>query len=130
MSRYFRKLIQTEGGKFPLINPYTNQIIHELPFQSLEDRISTLHLCSQKMDSFKSLSKSERIAMLENVLKILQNEKQIFSQMITESTGKPITQSRQEFDHMIEHSQQFIDIFNKDLELFNRNQVSIDEDVN
>jgi acyl-CoA reductase-like NAD-dependent aldehyde dehydrogenase len=75
MSRYFRKLIQTEGGKFPLINPYTNQIIHELPFQSLEDRISTLHLCSQKMDSFKSLSKSERIAMLENVLKTLQNEK-------------------------------------------------------
>jgi acyl-CoA reductase-like NAD-dependent aldehyde dehydrogenase len=53
--------------------------------------------------------------MLENVLHTIHKERNIFTEMITESTGKPITQSKQEFDQMIIHSREYINIFKSDL---------------
>lgn len=121
MSRFFKKFILQEGDKLPLRNPYTNKILHELPFQALEQRISELDKQELNFKHMKKSTTEERIEMLEEVLSTINNERNVFTEMITESTGKPIEQSKVEFDQMLTHTREYINIFKSDLQHLHEN---------
>ncbi len=75
MHRFFRRVAPTEGGKLKIVNPYTNENVCELPFQSLQERISALSKSNENFKKFKNVDPKDRIHMLENVLSTLSNEK-------------------------------------------------------
>ena len=91
MSRFLRNSAGKEASKLQIINPYTNRIAYEIPFQSLEERLAAVTIESPGLKDFKKLPTSKRIDMLENVIGTFNKERDILSKMITVSTGKPIT---------------------------------------
>ena len=120
MSRFLERAANKGSSVMQIFNPYTNKIAYEVPFQSLEERLAAVNTSSSELDQFRQLPTAQRIEMLERVLATFTKEKDILSKMITCSTGKPISQSRKEFDQMVVHSREYIDIFQRDLEDFER----------
>lgn len=126
MSRFFKRFLSREGEKIniPIVNPYTNGIIHEIPFQSFDERLKALDTSQDNFIKFKKLDISERISMLEAVLSTIHNERKLFAEMITESIGKPIHESEDELKSMMYHSKDYINMFQEEMRLSSKKTVS------
>lgn len=97
-----------------VVNPYTNQPIHELEYHNLEDKIEKIEQTKKAtLTQFKKMAIKDRIGMIEKVLTSLMREKSKIVEEVSLSTGKPITQSNNDFNNSLKHARQYINLYTK-----------------
>jgi acyl-CoA reductase-like NAD-dependent aldehyde dehydrogenase len=104
-----------------LENPYTFEIITEIPYSNLEEADNRLNKSHEFFKTWKSTSLHERkqairslISYLDKVIPI-QNQ-DLIAREITMQMGKPIKQSYQEIQDVIHQSNTLLDLSDKALE--------------
>jgi len=83
------------------INPATQELIKEYEEYSDAKVESLIHRAETSFQNYKSIPLHKRIAMMQNVIQVLQKNREEFSVLMTVEMGKPIVQSRAEVDKCI-----------------------------
>jgi len=118
MSRFLSFLkSQTTSRSYNLCSPYTGEVIHKIPLQDHSERIAQIKQAKDVYESFKNVPLRERLEMFEKVLAVVHKEESLFTQMITESTGKNITESRREFNQAISVARGYINLYSSKIDI-------------
>ncbi|TNV79592.1 hypothetical protein FGO68_gene16974 [Halteria grandinella] len=88
-----------------LDDPYTGEIIDEIPFTTLEDQQSLLLRSRQAYRNFRSTTVPDRIKLVKNIADYFRENKEQVATEITRTMGKPIVQSREEVDYAVERTE-------------------------
>ena len=101
-----KKLIGSneENGKIKeIINPYTKEVTTKYVECSVEDAKRVLEVAKQAFEKTKKTPLAQRIALIEDVAKKLEEKKEEFAKYITLEVAKPISQARIEVQRCIEN---------------------------
>jgi len=101
-----KKLIgstEEDGEREVIINPYTKQPATEYVKCSVEDAKRALEVAKKSFENTKKSPLSQRIALIEDVAKKLEERKEEFAKLITLEVAKPISQARIEVNRCIEN---------------------------
>lgn len=90
-----------ENNSIDIINPTTGEVIDSVTITSKEDVESIGYIVKQAALQCRSLSRFKRSEILAETAKLIALEKHQFAKLITQETGKTITQSNKEVDRCI-----------------------------
>lgn len=94
----------------PVDNPYTGEIIEEVPFLSKEEQMKLVLRCRQAYREHKSTPVCYRKSVVNKIVDYFTVNKEVVATDITRMMGKPITQSREEVDYAIERTKILMDM--------------------
>ena len=93
-----------EDGKIKeIINPYTKEVTTKYVECNVEDAKRALEVAKKAFKKTKKTPLAQRIALIEDVAKKLEEKKEEFAKYITLEVAKPISQSRIEVQRCIEN---------------------------
>ena len=101
-----KKLIgsnEEDGELVNIINPYTKEVTTQYVKCTPEDAKRALEVAKKSFENTKKSPLSQRIALIEDVAKKLEEKKDFFSRLITLEVAKPISQARIEVNRCIEN---------------------------
>lgn len=87
-----------ENNSIDIINPTTGEVIDSITITSKEDVESIGYMVKQAALQCRSLSRFKRSEILAETAKLIALEKHQFAKLITQESGKTITQSNKEVD--------------------------------
>jgi len=90
-----------ENKHIDIIDPTTGEVIDFVPITSKEEVESIGYIVKQAALQCRSLSRFKRSDILAETAKLIALEKHLFATLITQETGKTITQSYKEVDRCI-----------------------------
>ena len=93
-----------------VINPYNQQVVVELPFDSETQIQAKLRRARQAFDTWRRTPLDDRIAAIREGLTYFDAHRQQIAQEISCQMGKPITQSHNEFGGFFERANTMLDI--------------------
>ena len=101
-----KKLIgsnEEDGELADIINPYTKEVTTQYVKCTPEDAKRALEVAKKAFENTKKSPLSQRIALIEDVAKKLEEKKDFFARLITLEVAKPISQARIEVQRCIEN---------------------------
>jgi len=101
-----KKLIgstEEEGELSEIINPYTKEVTTKYVKCSVEDAKRALNTAKKAFENTRKTPLHQRIALIEDVAKKLEERKEEFAKYITLEVAKPISQARIEVQRCIEN---------------------------
>ena len=101
-----KKLIgskEEDGERGKIINPYTKEPTTQYVKCTPEDAKRALEIAKKAFENTKKSPLSQRIALIEDVAKKLEERKDEFARLITLEVAKPISQARIEVNRCIEN---------------------------
>jgi len=87
---------------FPVINPATEKIIYQCPCASIEQLSDTVFYAKEAFKTFKLSTLNERIDLLRQASKAVENNKQELAELLTQEQGKPLSDALDEIDATID----------------------------
>jgi succinate-semialdehyde dehydrogenase/glutarate-semialdehyde dehydrogenase len=98
------------------INPYTEEVVYEMPMQSREEALSVLEKAQAVHDNgWRDAGFAERAALLMAVAKEMRDNLDEYARPMTEEMGKPIGEARGEVekaawaaDHYAQHAEGYL----------------------
>ena len=84
-----------------VINPFTQKVVRKVYKSSKEDINNSLDYLTGIFQKFRKTPTYTKSGLLEKVSQKISEKKEIFSQILTEETGKPITFSRIEVERAV-----------------------------
>jgi len=94
-------LIDKEG-KIPVINPFNNQIVDQVPMGDAKDAQDAIHAANKAKKSMNEMSSRKLSRILHDIHQDLKEKHQEISELITLETGKPIRDSKVEMDRSLQ----------------------------
>jgi len=101
-----KKLIgskEKNGELGEIINPYTKEVTTKYVKCTVEDAKKALNVAKEAFENTKKTPLYQRIALIEDVAKKLEERKEEFAKYITLEVAKPISQARIEVQRCIEN---------------------------
>ncbi|MCX4025848.1 aldehyde dehydrogenase family protein [Endozoicomonas sp. SM1973] len=86
---------------YQIINPYNNNLLGEFNYTSVKEAESALSLTENSKQTLALLCAAERSEILERLERLLAEHKEQLADLITQETGKTISDSRVELDRAI-----------------------------
>lgn len=86
-----------DGGRFPLVDPATENVIAEVPYGGTNDAKAALDAAADAFPSWSRKNPYERAAVLEKAAEIIASRVDEYALRTTEESGKPLAQSRGEW---------------------------------
>lgn len=88
--------------KIPVINPFNNHIVDQVPMGNAKDAQDAIHAANKAKKSMNEMSSRKLSRILHDIHHDLKEKHQELSQLITLETGKPIGESKVEMDRSLQ----------------------------
>jgi len=98
------------NNKLELINPATGEKFRELSYHSLEEAKSKLEYAGKIQKKWKHTSIAHRIDMVEDAMDYFNKNNDDIARDITLQMGKPISQSKNEINSMLQRTEVICDL--------------------
>lgn len=82
-----------EGGRIAVNSPATEELLGEIPQATVPDIVAAVESASEGLRNMRKLTAWERSALLRKVAILVRERARLIGTLISQETGKPITQS-------------------------------------
>jgi succinate-semialdehyde dehydrogenase/glutarate-semialdehyde dehydrogenase len=89
------------SSKIKTLNPYNNEPLKEYDLHSVKQIDDILNTSEERFHQWKRVSIKERCRLLENIIQILEDDKNNYAKQMTLEMGKPIGQSIAEIEKCV-----------------------------
>ncbi|MDH4164543.1 MAG: NAD-dependent succinate-semialdehyde dehydrogenase [Nitrospirota bacterium] len=86
------------GGVMQSVNPFTEEVLHELPLMSRAEITSLAAKARHACWHWRNVPIGERTALLKKLAEVLRSEKRNYAGLITQEMGKPIKDAMAEVE--------------------------------
>lgn len=98
------------------INPATEEVLGEIPVSSENDVLKAVKKAKQAFPSWKKVPYTEKVEILKDIIKDLEEKKEFFAELITKEVGKPIQEAKSEVESTLGRINFFIENVKKYIE--------------
>lgn len=102
VSIFSKGLWQEAKSYFPISNPYSGEIIAKVADTKDEEADELIQVAQDAFDDYKNLPAFERSEILYKLSRIFEEKKELFSEIISIETAKPLRYAKGEIDRCIQ----------------------------